>query len=274
MRYLNETNINTKISYNVFVVSLMATDGETCKLCGKKINNDEQQYHPYHANCLKCYKCKIILSPRSYFLSNKKQFYCFRHYDHDSPSEHDFFFRELKVFRKYSIEKSKTLTNNGKVKSSGQLQKSGLDVSCSCLNGKPNGYWSECTNRNCVLANCYLLSRDFKHFNVAQWQVTKEIEQNSLTIEHTEEELYETCYDGQRHSNFYSVDERIGPIVLSLKHETIKKVPYYRYEIILLYVFQKEKIEKLCMLYYTCMLLLIRLFEFYHHHFRNQSFFF
>ena len=229
MRYLHEININTKTSNNVFVVSLMATDGETCKLCGKKINNDEQQYHPYHANCLKCYKCKIILNPRSYFLSNKKRFYCFRHYDHDSPNKHDFFFCELKVFRKYSIEKSKTLSNNGnKAKySKQQPQKNGLE-SCSCLSGKPNGYWSECTNRNCVLGNCYLISRDFKHFNVSQWQAIKDIKLNSLSIEHTEEELYETCYHSQRHSNFYSVDERIGPIVLSLKHETIKKVPYYR----------------------------------------------
>ena len=226
MRYLHEININTKTS-NVFVVSLMATDGETCKLCGRKINNDEHQYLPYHTNCLKCYKCKIILNPCSYFLSNKKQFYCFRHYDHDSPNRHNFFFCELKVFRKSSVDKSKTLIN-GKANYSKQHQKNGL-VSCSCLNEKPNGYWSECTNRNCVLANCYLISRDFKHFNVSQWQTVKEKKQNSLTIEHTEEELYETCYHGQRHSNFYSVDERIGPIVLSLKHEIIKKIPYYRY---------------------------------------------
>uniref|UniRef100_A0A7M6DN97 Uncharacterized protein n=2 Tax=Clytia hemisphaerica TaxID=252671 RepID=A0A7M6DN97_9CNID len=209
----------------------MATDGaeDKCRLCGKRIDGEvDKWYVPYHSNCFKCSSCKVPLNPRNYFLTNKKQFYCFKHYDHDGPDKHGHFFRELKQFRKYSIEKSKTSTVNGKTSPVKQhYQKNGLvKLDCKCSSGKSSGYWYECTFRNCPSSQCYLKSRDFKHFHVATWKITSG--RSTTQIEHSEEELYEMCYHGQRHANFYSVDERIGPIVLSLKHESIMKIPFYR----------------------------------------------
>jgi LIM domain. len=216
-----ELSLIRKSDTSEFLDTLMASN--ECYLCGKKISDDGRKIFFYgdadgqnflvsHANCFACSLCKVPLNSRSYFLSNKKQFLCYRHSHYDAPNRHDYLFQELKTFRRNSTEPS-----NRKV----PAIKNGL--SCKCTD--KTGYWYECTYKNCLYSNCFLKWRDVKHYNVMEW---KSREFQEFNIEHCEEEIYEMCFDKQKHSNYYTVDEKIGPIVLSLKHEQIKKLQYYR----------------------------------------------
>ena len=227
MKYM-ELSLVSKSDVFDFLVTLMASN-DICYLCGKKISNEGRKIYFYgdadgqnflvsHTNCFVCSLCKVPLDSRSYFLSNNKQFFCYRHLNYDAPNRHDHLFRELKRFRRNSTEKPLV---NGKL----PAVKNGLINTCNCSN--KTGYWYECTYKDCIYSNCFLKWRDVKHYNVTEWKLLSRNFQE-FHVEHCEEEIYETCFDKQKHSNFYTVDERIGPIVLSLKHETIKKMPCYR----------------------------------------------
>lgn len=225
----------------VFLVNFMASDKEaTCQLCGKKIANSTKRVYFYgdkeaqnfllcHTNCFRCHVCKLQLTSRHYFTSTKKRFYCWRHYDYDGPNRHDNFLRELKTFKKYSIDKTNILMS-GRFSSSVKTTSTkpcSQPKSCYCTNER-NGYWMECTDESCSFFNNYVKSRDDKHYEVPEWEREKYEDNDDTTVEHCEEEIYEACFHKQRHSNFYSVDQRIGPIVLSLKHEMINKHATYR----------------------------------------------
>lgn len=215
----------------------MASDTDTtCQLCGKRLINNTKRVYFYgdkeaqnflllcHTNCFRCHVCKLQLTSRHFFTSSKKRFYCWRHYDYDGPNRHDNFIRELKSFKKYSIDKTNILVS-GRFSPVKTLKDS--KGSCCCHANERNGYWLECTDESCRYFNSYVKSRDDKHYEVPEWDKER-YNENLDVVEHCEEEIYEVCFHNQRHSNFYSVDQRIGPIVLSLKHETINKHPYYR----------------------------------------------
>ena len=238
----------TDYEYVIYFRSIMATednDLDDCCLCGEPIKKAAKQHlffygekertlkFAYHDKCFKCTVCHIPLSIRSYFLSPRNKIYCLEHYDFECPSSHSNFIRELRKFKERSIENLHSTNICKSSASSPRESQEEIDtenITCDCTNGElvlyNIGYWIECSCPTCPFFNCYSQFCHVNDFDVEEWGNTASVFE--FKIDHYEEEIYEVCFLNQKHYNFYSVDELVGPIVLSLKLEMLKQKEFFR----------------------------------------------
>jgi len=77
-----------------------------------------------------------------------------------------------------------------------------------------SGYWIECTSKNCpklqgVLKVTDKLVNSFWDVGSSGRKITKVLP----------EEIYENYFYGSKHWNYYSREENIGPVILTIKQE-------------------------------------------------------
>ncbi|XP_012556540.1 signal-induced proliferation-associated 1-like protein 1 isoform X1 [Hydra vulgaris] len=182
-----------------------------------------------HKHCFKCASCKQILFGKVYFLSPRKKFYCHLHHDNESPNVHENFFRELGIFKQVALMK---IEGHGRGKEISFTSQANNDfLKCQCTGGEllliNDGYWIECVLEECPFY-CFYRTYNRTNFEIPYWKLSTNHSDGYFQIDFFEEELFELCFADDDHTNYYCVDESIGPIVLSMKHGFISGKSCYR----------------------------------------------
>ena len=211
-----------------------------CHFCQEQITEVKHSFYFYskcnqylcHKHCLKCASCKQLLFGKNYFLSSRKKFYCHLHYDHESPNVHENFFRELGIFKQIALMK---IEGHGRGKDITLLSQTQNDyLKCQCTSGEllliNEGYWIECVLEECPFY-CFYRTYNRTNFEIPYWKLSTIHSEGHFQIDFFEEELFELCFADDIHANYYSVDENIGPIILSMKHGFISGKSCYRYKL-------------------------------------------
>ncbi|XP_055930651.1 uncharacterized protein LOC129960928 isoform X2 [Argiope bruennichi] len=170
----------------------------------------------YHEDCLVCNTCGLRLAGSH--ISRARRFqnkiYCSLHYaDVSGLSSGDEFMQKLRDYKRQSLGCAEA-----RRKSSTTLQFP-IPVQACPGNGQCEGfphtikvilgYWIECSGSNNN-------SNDSLTVNYSAQDLEKKFELISV-----EEETYEKYFYGTEHWNYFTNDEALGPVILSIKQENV-----------------------------------------------------
>ncbi|XP_077862589.1 uncharacterized protein LOC102801706 [Saccoglossus kowalevskii] len=191
-----------------------------CIVCGLDATEDSTTVDLYdgrssvcHATCFTCSRCSAGLTRTTYQIGliNKKLF-CERHYNSAFETSDGTYLKELRQLKAkclgYAVARRKSST-------AFQIQ---VPVeACSCHRAHNirhvHGYWIECWERG-----------DNDPGNKPNGQ-RSETEFHPTSYE---QEIYGKHFYGSDHSNHYTDDSELGPLVLSLKLEAHESREYFR----------------------------------------------
>ncbi|XP_055930652.1 uncharacterized protein LOC129960928 isoform X3 [Argiope bruennichi] len=177
----------------------------------------------YHEDCLVCNTCGLRLAGSH--ISRARRFqnkiYCSLHYaDVSGLSSGDEFMQKLRDYKRQSLGCAEA-----RRKSSTTLQFP-IPVQACPGNGQCEGfphtikvilgYWIECSGSNNN-------SNDSLTVNYSAQDLEKKFELISV-----EEETYEKYFYGTEHWNYFTNDEALGPVILSIKQENVYNRDQFR----------------------------------------------
>lgn len=176
----------------------------------------------YHEDCLVCDTCGLRLAGSHIQRARRyqNQIYCSLHYaDVSGLSSGDEFMQKLRDYKRQSLGCAEA-----RRKSSTTLQ---FPVPVQACPGKEGcegyphtireipGYWIECSgsedNENTL------------NLNYSTQELEKKFELISV-----EEETYEKYFYGTEHWNYFTNDEALGPVILSIKQENVYNRDQFR----------------------------------------------
>ncbi|XP_071043931.1 uncharacterized protein [Parasteatoda tepidariorum] len=169
----------------------------------------------YHEDCLVCYTCGLRLAGQNIQRARRYQnkIYCSLHYaDVSGLSSGDEFMQKLRDYKRQSLGCAEA-----RRKSSTTLQFPIPVQACpgsGACEGFPHiikiilGYWVECSGTNSL--------NDMPNVNYTPQELEKKFELMSV-----EEETYEKYFYGTEHWNYFTNDEALGPVILSIKQENV-----------------------------------------------------
>ncbi|XP_054722058.1 uncharacterized protein LOC129231720 [Uloborus diversus] len=171
----------------------------------------------YHEDCLVCSTCGLRLSGSNIQRARrfKDSIYCSLHYaDVSGLSSGDEFMQKLRDYKRQSLGCAEA-----RRKSSTTLQFPVPVQACpgtGACEGFPHtiklipGYWIECSGSSKTNDNNTL------SVNYSSQELEKKFELISV-----EEEIYEKYFYGTEHWNYFTNDEALGPVILSIKQENV-----------------------------------------------------
>lgn len=225
--------------------------------------DDGGQYvgRPYHEACLKCVICGLSLTGTNFTRAKLTNgtFRCDLHFSEPivNDVESDDFMRKLREFKEQSLgcavaRRKSSTTLQFPLPAQACPGSDSCDRYPHAIKGMP-GYWIEC-NRQFSLTVADHADQDHGAENGQQQQQqmatlmpptnpasmqksnTLEDMYNKLgTFELTvyEEETYQKYFYGSEHWNYFTNDEALGPVILSLKQETCNSRDQFRYVCVL-----------------------------------------
>lgn len=177
----------------------------------------------YHEDCLVCNTCGLRLAGSNIQRARRYQnkIYCSLHYaDVSGLSSGDEFMQKLRDYKRQSLGCAEA-----RRKSSTTLQFPIPVQACpgqGACEGFPHtiklipGYWIECSGSNTT-------NNDTLSVNYTAQELEKKFE-----LMNVEEETYEKYFYGTEHWNYFTNDEALGPVILSIKQENVYNRDQFR----------------------------------------------
>ncbi|XP_076247630.1 rap GTPase activating protein radish [Calliopsis andreniformis] len=205
----------------------------------------------YHEECLKCNSCGLNLTGRNQHLARrfKNQFFCDRHFSDVELMESSDFMQQLRSFKPQSLgcalARRKSSTTMIFMLPAQACEKEICNEFPHNLVPTP-GYWIECPRQQITTATLWdeNESGDATHNNYCFYEEneldTDEVPRKKTTIEeqweknkgfeltNVEQETYEKYFYGTEHWNYFTNDEDLGPVILSIKQETLNGRDQFR----------------------------------------------
>ncbi|KAG8186607.1 hypothetical protein JTE90_019929 [Oedothorax gibbosus] len=178
----------------------------------------------YHEDCLVCDTCGLRLAGSNIQRARRfhNKIYCSLHYaDVSGLSSGDEFMQKLRDYKRQSLGCAEA-----RRKSSTTLQ---FPVPVQACPGKEGcegfphtikeipGYWIECSGGDATANDNNV------NFNYSKEELEKKFELISV-----EEETYEKYFYGTEHWNYFTNDEALGPVILSIKQENVYNRDQFR----------------------------------------------
>ncbi|XP_023241167.1 uncharacterized protein LOC111639475 [Centruroides sculpturatus] len=190
----------------------------------------------YHEDCLNCETCGFRLTGSNFQRARryKDKIYCSLHYaDVSGLVSGEEFMQKLREFKRQSLGCAEA-----RRKSSTTLQFPTPVQACpgngSCPSYshfvKPTpGYWIECSGSNSLNKNPSDSSNSGNvTITVNKLTKTGSIDGYNFELMSLEEETYDKYFYGTEHWNYFTNDEALGPVILSIKQENINNRDQFR----------------------------------------------
>lgn len=200
---------------------------QTCIVCKAAVLPSDQTTTLHndvcvHRKCFVCSCCGSNLDNTNYKLMENQSLSCQHHDSHSKNGETDFL-STLRRFKSCCLH-----VNDGNVEVNDLPDEDFNNGNCYFCSSHPvitpkSGYWIECTTKNCpklrgVLKMTDKLVNSFLDLGSSGKKITKVLP----------EEIYENYFYGSKHWNYYSREEKIGPVILSIKQEFRHSRDYLR----------------------------------------------
>ncbi|XP_070543447.1 uncharacterized protein [Ptychodera flava] len=189
----------------------------TCLVCGGEIVDETPSIQLYdsrlsvcHVKCFTCCKCSSALTRSTYQLGLiAKKLYCETHYVCSFETQEESYLKELRQLKSmclgYAVARRKSST-------AFQIQVPAEACSCHHAHNirQVPGYWVECWE-----------SEDGDEGVVG-------LDSSEVSLTSYDQEIYGKHFYGSEHWNYFTEDDTLGPITLSLKLEAMEKREYFR----------------------------------------------
>jgi len=197
----------------------MEVNSKNCIVCKRSVLAGDQSttllasLH-VHRRCFACSSCGSPLDENNYKLMENKSIFCHLHGTNSKNDSSDFL-STLRDFKQTCVQGRNSVIDLNDAVRDGEP----TDENCTFCSSHPlitpkAGYWVECTNKNCPKLHSVLkltdkLVNSFLDLGSSGKKVTKVLP----------EEIYENYFYGSKHWNYYSREDKIGPVILTIKQE-------------------------------------------------------
>lgn len=189
-------------------------DGKrTCIVCKTAVVSSDQSVTSLndvcvHRRCLVCTCCGSTLDETNYKLMEDQSVFCPLH---ESNGDCDFI-STLREFKQSCLPDDNSEVSDLPVEE-GQQERCNFCSSHPLITTKC-GYWIECTSKNCTKLRSVFQLTD-KLVN-SFWDLGSSGRKMAKVLS---EEIYENYFYGSKHWNYFSREETIGPVILTIKQE-------------------------------------------------------